>query len=95
MWYQALTKKDNDHKSFPDYEEKVIMSDAKKVILMKLFLIKRIYNPTDTMINRYLARFREMLIEEYKTFGNVRNATPGLEMMPLIEKKVSEMFDEK
>jgi hypothetical protein len=36
-----------------------------------------------------------MLIEEYKTFGNVRNATPGLEMMPLIEKKVSEMFNEK
>ena len=47
------------------------------------------------MVNRYLARFRDMLIDEYKTFGNVRNATEGLEMMPLIEKKVSEMFHEK
>lgn len=95
MWYQAITKKDKDDKSFPDYEEKVIMSDAKKVILMKLFLLKQIYNPSESMVNRYLARFRDMLIDEYKTFGNVRNATEGLEMMPLIEKKVSEMFKEK
>jgi len=71
------------------------MSDAKKVILMKLFLLKQIYNPTDTMVNRYLMKFRDMLIDEYKTFSNVRNATEGLEMMPLIEKKVSEMFNEK
>lgn len=95
MWYQALVKKEKDEKSFPDYEEKVIMSDAKKVILMKLFLLKRIYNPSEMMVNRYLLRFRDMLIEEYGTFNNVRNATPGLEMMPLIEKKVSEMFHEK
>jgi hypothetical protein len=95
MWYQALTKKEKDDKSFPEYEEKVIMSDAKKVILMKLFLLKQIYNPTDTMVNRYLMKFRDMLIDEYKTFSNVRNATEGLEMMPLIEKKVSEMFNEK
>jgi len=93
MWYQALTKKEKDDKSFPEYEEKVIMSDAKKVILMKLFL-KHDYNPTESKVNRYLAKFRDMLINEYGSIANVRNATSGLEMMPLIEQKVSEMFKE-
>jgi hypothetical protein len=35
-----------------------------------------------------------MLINEYGSIANVRNATSGLEMMPLVEQKVSEMFKE-
>jgi hypothetical protein len=93
MWYQALKNKQQDDKNAPNYEEVIIMSDAKKVILKKLFL-KSDYNPSESKINRYLAKFRDMLINEYGSIANVRNATSGLEMMPLVEQKVSEMFKE-